>query len=182
MLMCLNSKDASLTLRHGSARCWAMVLTRKGYHLYDLERMKVIHCRDVVFNEASMPGIQKENETTVKYVELDIEEDSIFKETMTPDSADTAREESTASNSIVSESSLRRTARNRQQPDRYSLTLVSTEQQDPSSVAEAKSIPDKAKWKKAIETEMESLHSSEVWELVEPPPNRNIVGSKWIFK
>ena len=30
---------------------------QKGYWLYDLERMKVIHSRDVVFNEESTPGI-----------------------------------------------------------------------------------------------------------------------------
>ena len=33
-----------------------------------------------------------------------------------------------------------------------------------------------------MEREMESLHSNEVWELVEPPPNWKVVGSKWIFK
>ena len=30
---------------------------QKGYRLYDIERMKVIHSRDVVFDETSMPGI-----------------------------------------------------------------------------------------------------------------------------
>jgi len=34
---------------------------QKGYRLYDLTRMKVIHSRDVVFDEESMPGIQKES-------------------------------------------------------------------------------------------------------------------------
>ena len=29
--------------------------------LYDLTRMKVIHSKDVVFDEESMPGIQKES-------------------------------------------------------------------------------------------------------------------------
>ena len=60
--------------------------------------------------------------------------------------------------------------------------MASTQQQDPSSVAEAKSRPDKAKWENAMEREVESLHSNNVWELVEPPSNRKIVGSKWIFK
>ena len=46
--------------------------TQNGYRLYDLEHMKVIHSRDVVFDETSMPGIQKE--TGVKYVELEIDE------------------------------------------------------------------------------------------------------------
>ena len=93
-------------------------------------------------------------------------------------------EESTAHNPIVSESDLRRSTRNKQQPDRYgyNLMVISTEQQDPSSVAEAMSSPHKSKWQKAMEREMESLHSNEVWDLVKPPPNQKIVGSKWIFK
>ena len=61
--------------------------------------------------------------------------------------------------------------------------MVSTEQlQDPSSVAEAKSHPDKDQWEKAMEREMESLWSNDVWELVEPPSNQRVVGSKWVFK
>ena len=43
---------------------------QNSYRLYDIERMKVIHSRDVVFDETSMPGIQKES--VVKYVELEI--------------------------------------------------------------------------------------------------------------
>ena len=33
-----------------------------------------------------------------------------------------------------------------------------------------------------MKMEMDSLHSNEVWELVEPPADRKVVGSKWIFK
>ena len=33
-----------------------------------------------------------------------------------------------------------------------------------------------------MEREIESLHANDVWKLVEPPLNRNIVGSKWIFR
>lgn len=60
--------------------------------------------------------------------------------------------------------------------------VASTEQKDPSSVAEVKSAADKVKWEKAMEAEMESLRSNEAWELVEPLPDYKIVGSKWIFK
>ena len=59
--------------------------------------------------------------------------------------------------------------------------MASTEQQDPSSVPEARSAPDKVKWEKAMR-EMKSLCSNEVWELVEPPPNRKVVGNKGIYK
>ena len=33
-----------------------------------------------------------------------------------------------------------------------------------------------------MEIEIKSLLSNKVWELVKPPPNRKIAGSKWVFK
>jgi hypothetical protein len=33
-----------------------------------------------------------------------------------------------------------------------------------------------------MKSEMGSLKSNEVWELVEPPANRKVIGSKWVFK
>ena len=59
------------------------------------------------------------------------------------------------------------------------LATVSDEQKDPISVAEVKSSPDKLK---TMESKMKSLCLNGIWELVEPPLNRRIVGSKWIFK
>ena len=47
---------------------------------------------------------------------------------------------------------------------------------------EALSSPQKAKWVKAMEIEMESLKTNEVWNLVELPENRKAVGSKWVFR
>ena len=74
--------------------------------------------------------------------------------------------------------------RDKQKPHRYGhvVATVSNEQRDPVSVAEVKSSPDKLKWEKAMEIEMKSLQLNGVWELVEPPLNRKIIGSKWIFK
>ena len=42
--------------------------------------------------------------------------------------------------------------------------------------------PDKEKWLDALEMEMDSLHGNQVWDLVELPKERKIVGSKWVFK
>ena len=49
-------------------------------------------------------------------------------------------------------------------------------------MTEARAAPDRLKWERAMEKEMESLRCNKVWNLVEPPANRKIVGSKWIFK
>jgi len=42
--------------------------TQRGYRLHDPERLKVFHSRDVVFDEASTPRLQKEIPT--RYVQL----------------------------------------------------------------------------------------------------------------
>ena len=41
--------------------------------------------------------------------------------------------------------------------------------------------PEKAQWLDAMQ-EMESLKTNGVWDLVEVPSDRTVVGSKWVFK
>ena len=97
--------------------------SQKGYRLYDIEQMKVMHSRDVVLDETFMPGIQKEG-TTVKYVELEIEEESDAKGTPTSEPTDgvpddttvqeESSEESVSADRIASESVPRRSTRSKQ--------------------------------------------------------------------
>jgi hypothetical protein len=54
--------------------------------------------------------------------------------------------------------------------------------QEPHTVEEVLSTPEKAHWVKAMEKEMKSLQENEVWDLVELPRGRKPVGSKWVFK
>ena len=49
-------------------------------------------------------------------------------------------------------------------------------------MVEAVRSPDKVKWIQAMQKEMESLYDNDVWDLVELPPNRKTVGSKWVYK
>lgn len=88
------------------------------------------------------------------YVELEVEEESSAKPAEDPNTPNSERHEAleevleeSLEPTSTSEPSLRRLTRIRQKPERYNhkLTLVSTEQQDPHSVAEAESSPDKAK-------------------------------------
>lgn len=51
---------------------------------------------------------------------------------------------------------------------------------EPTTINEALSSPENAKWVKAMEKEMEVLFL-EVWHLLELPENRKAVGSKWVF-
>ena len=117
--------------------------SHKGYHLYDPNRKKVIHSRDVVFNETSVPGVQKEHkETHQKFVELNVEEESVPALDLLPEQIiemDRPAEEAVTRNPIPDPVS-RRSTRNWQEPDRYGYKLAFTatsEQNDPSTVAEA---------------------------------------------
>ena len=49
-------------------------------------------------------------------------------------------------------------------------------------VKEAMTSPEKSKWTNAMEKEMESLRTNDVWDLVELPKDRKAVVSKWVFK
>ena len=54
--------------------------------------------------------------------------------------------------------------------------------QEPQSLEAAMRSPDWPLWEAAIQKELGSIRSFETWELVDPPPNTNIVGSKFVFR
>ncbi|RVX10062.1 Retrovirus-related Pol polyprotein from transposon RE1 [Vitis vinifera] len=56
--------------------------------------------------------------------------------------------------------------------------LVNQEAAIPNSVQEALADP---RWKAAMNEEMKSLQKNETWELVECPPGKKPVGSRWIY-
>ena len=82
----------------------------------------------------------------------------------------------------------RRSGRVVRQPDRFmflgeSSDLVSGEhEEDPRTYDEALQDKDADLWHKAMQSEMESMYSNQVWELVEPPKGVKPIGCKWIYK
>jgi len=53
---------------------------------------------------------------------------------------------------------------------------------EPNSYMEAMAGPEAAKWKEAMDSEIQSMYDNQVWNLVENVPGRKTVGCKWIFK
>ena len=47
---------------------------------------------------------------------------------------------------------------------------------------EALNCSEKEQWEAAMQKEMDSIYSNNVWDLVELPENRKPIGSKWVFK
>ena len=67
--------------------------------------------------------------------------------------------------------------RERRPPDRYGeWVYLAHESENPKSVEEALSSPEKDEWIKAMESEMESFNKNEVWNLVKLPEGRKSVG------
>ena len=59
---------------------------------------------------------------------------------------------------------------------------VMTAALDPVSVEDAMSRTDAYEWQKAMDEEIDSLHTSQTWTLVKPPAHCNIVRNKWFSK
>ena len=64
-----------------------------------------------------------------------------------------------------------------------SSDLIPDEQHaDPFNYNEALQDKDVELWQKAMNSEMESMYSNQVWDLIEPPEGIKPVGCKWIYK
>jgi hypothetical protein len=53
---------------------------------------------------------------------------------------------------------------------------------EPQMLAEVTSCPDWPWWEKAIAEELEVLEKACTWEVVDAPPDVNIIGLKWVFR
>ena len=77
--------------------------------------------------------------------------------------------------------------RQRRPPQRYDELYNCSEDltadiNEPSNISEAWNGKNSAEWKKAAESEYKSLIDNHTWDLVPPPEDKNVVGSKWVFK
>ena len=59
---------------------------------------------------------------------------------------------------------------------------LTAENEKPQSLKEASSGNNSKKWEEALNAEYSSLVCNETWELVPPPKDANIFGSKWVLK
>ena len=62
------------------------------------------------------------------------------------------------------------------------FVAITQDEDEPRNVIEALSGPDKENWTKAMEEEMESMRSNQVWELVDLPKGRKAIRNKWVLK
>lgn len=147
----------------------------KGYRLFDVDKQKVIHSRDVHFNESvKNSGQDMSDVNDVHKYQLVVD----FSDVEADDGPGNIDAENDLPNPEIPR---QRPVRERRPPNYYGRE-ESHLTETPTTLKHALSSPDQAKWKVAMETEMRSLRENEVWELVKLPPGRKTVGSKWVYK
>ena len=157
----------------------------KSYRLYDPIQSRVIHSRDVLFNEFTR-GVEKERIEKKKQLELSLSNSSEDELMINEDEgvASQFEDEETHNEPVNTKPVKRRSTRERKQPDKYGVWVNAAiiQNKEPSTVNEALNSSEKNEWRQAMEEEVKSMHKNDVWELVEPPQDRQVIGSKWVFK
>ena len=176
--------------------------SRKGYRLYDWKTLSIIHSRDVVFNELSRGYegakekrlVQVENFTEGEPEAPEPEEGSDEVES-DDDSGEPEREEDPrelerdnrepeVEDSTDAPAPRRTSTRETRRADYYGghVYAATDLQKEPQTVKEALNCSEKEQWEAAMQKEMDSIYTNDVWDLVELPANRTPVGNKWVFK
>jgi len=153
----------------------------KGYYFYNQVEGKVFVARNGVFLEKEF--LSKE----VSGSKVQLEEIWEVPETVSAPT-ESLRDDQGVVEPVVEEPAPRRSVRARRAPEKF--TLLTTGQRDvllldndePKTYMEAIMGPDSEKWLGAMNSEIESMHGNQVWNLVDPIDGVRPVECKGIFK
>jgi hypothetical protein len=143
-----------------------------GYRLWDEENQKILIRADVQFleNQFSVDGpvahVQQSSDSSSQLGE----EDSLQQDAATTDVA--------VPSSPAAEESLEWA----QHSTLHCLYHADVRLKEPATVEELEKSPEAAKWRTAMQKELDSLQEMGTWELVPAPMGKNIVDCKWIFR
>ncbi|GKU97061.1 hypothetical protein SLEP1_g10245 [Rubroshorea leprosula] len=149
-----------------------------GYYFYNPNEQKVIISRNAFFLENEFAdNCNMSNKITLE-------------EIMEPNDEINSQKEIQDSIPILNESMVPTRKSNRivRPPVRLTLlnenySMISEEcEKDPTTYKEAMLDIDKNKWIIAMQSEMDSMYSNEVWTLVDRPNGIKTIGCKWVFK
>lgn len=159
-----------------------------GYRLWNENDRKIVHGRNVIFNERT----NTENIVIIENSQRERLNKEKEKDENTPRKNET--ENTKKKESDEEENMNRRSSRRSQLPryledydmnevDEVNLVAALSAGNLPSEVPQSfdEAVADKG-WKQAIQQELDSLHENNTWELVQCPTNEKIIDSKWVFR
>jgi transposase InsO family protein len=151
----------------------------KGWYFYNPQEQTVFVSTNAVFLEEDYVM----NHQPKKRITLEEAPEN----NLNPETVETDVEPENTLTTPLEEPILRRSGRTVRAPDRFmflgeTYEAIPDEQEDPKRYDEALSDVDSDKWQIAMKTEIESMYSNHVWELVDPPANIKPIGCKWIYK
>lgn len=182
----------------------------RGYRLVDDVTHKVVYSKDVTFNEdrfnfGDNQDILEDETITVVLTRMgqlksklaDIPTaQSLPKSTAVPPESTTSLRNTTSSSSSTPQAIHDRPKRQTNQIKRFgieeiylaeadiieTMLIATSDVIEPRTLREALATPQADRWKKAADEEIQSLQEHNTWDLVNLPPDRKPVGSKWVFK
>ena len=64
----------------------------------------------------------------------------------------------------------------------YMVDAIEGDLCDPQTIHEALKGSNGPKWKQAVRSELESIENNNVWEIVDRPKDKKVIGTRWVFK
>ena len=189
-------KDERSKIDAKSKRCIFMGYSegKKGYRLFNPETRKIVHSRDVIFDERKS-GILANSEPVAipndqNFIEFTPESDTESKNDTEYQSND--EEYASAEDAGTEETSpqWRRSGRQRRPPDyygewtsmAYASNIATSCANEPTSYEEAIKGPESAQWRQAMDEEIRAMKSHKVWTLVKPTSNQKLIKCRWVFR
>ena len=169
----------------------------KGYKLLDPATHKFIRSRDVVFVEGKFHDFGEEHSTQtrtyptkddVKVNVQDVPDENERENHGEPEQPvpepenHNQRVGATYEENFIREVQNLDAKRQRRPTTRFDEEVYAAADNLTADINEPVSIQEAWTEKRATNSEYESLMNNQTWELVSPPENKNIVGSRWVFK
>ena len=161
-----------------------------GYKLFDPVTHKFIRSRDVVFFEGKFHDFGEEHSIHTRIYAIGNERVNHGEaEQPVPDPENhNQRVGATYEENFIREVQNLDAKRQRRPTTRFDEEVyaaadnLTADINEPVSIQEAWTEEHSVDWKRATNSEYESLMNNQTWELVSPPENKNILGSGWVFK
>ena len=141
----------------------------KGYRLYDKAQKRIFYSKNVVFNETRSTKQDDDKDVAEDEPSIELEMDCWSDD-----------DNNTINHHADEEPQQER--QERRPPDKYGEWVYIAQEDDSVIIKEALSSQDAAKWRKAIESELQLLHKNQVWKPSELHPERQTIGNLWVFK